>query len=394
MIMLDTKDVLIELKNKIDENTISAATISDPIKKGEGLASKVKVSAISLKGELMYQLSQYVGDKVYHKNVSPDTVIDNIVAIMENNFKQCEIKANIICTVLMNKKRQFTLTGVKKNDKTDIIPKGHNKEKNYILPEGEYVDWMYRLGLMDKKGRVLNQKQKKFRQINKFLEMLRDIENEIPENSTVIDMGCGKSYLTFAMYHYFNNIKNKHIHIEGYDLKRDVVDLCNSLAKEFGFSDLKFCCRDIADIENKDNKISMIITLHACDTATDHAIYNGIRWGCRVMMNVPCCQHELFWQMKNEDMDILLKHGIIKERFAALMTDSIRAEIIEIMGYKVQVMEFIDMEHTPKNIMLRSVRTGRKDNGEKLKKVERPMKEYNIEPTLYKLLFEKNQPGI
>lgn len=167
------------------------------------------------------------------------------------------------------------------------------------------------------------------------------------------------------------------------------MDCCNSLAEDFGFKNLRFYCKDIAHIENKNNRISMIITLHACDTATDYAIYHGIRWGCRVMMNVPCCQHELFGQIKNEDMNIMLDYGIIKERFAALLTDSIRARIIEIMGYKVQVMEFVDMEHTPKNIMIRSVRTGKKDKGKKRKELDRIIEEYHIEPTLYKLVFGK-----
>ena len=216
-----------------------------------------------------------------------------------------------------------------------MTPKEHNKVKNYIIGEGEYVDWMYQLGLMDKNGVVLKHRQKKFRQINKFLEMLKDIEKEIPENSVIVDMGCGKSYLTFAMYHYFNIIHNKNVEIRGYDLKKDVVEYCNSLSEKFGFKNLKFYCQDIAEIENTDERIAMIITLHACDTATDYAIYHGIRWGCRVMMNVPCCQHELFHQMKNESMNIMLDHGIIKERFAALLTDSIRARIIEIMGYRV-----------------------------------------------------------
>ena len=184
------------------------------------MPSKAKVKAVSLKGELMYQLSQYVGDKVYHKNISPKDIIDNIIALMENNFKQCEIKANISCTVLRNKKKQFTLTGVKENKENNVVPEQHNRVRNYILADGEYVEWMYKLGLMDKKGRVLNSKQKKFRQINKFLEMLRDIEDDIPENSTIIDMGCGKSYITFAMYHYFNNIKNKNVSIEATILKR------------------------------------------------------------------------------------------------------------------------------------------------------------------------------
>lgn len=384
--MLDKSEVKRQLKSLIDINSIESINISNPIKKGEDKASKIKISAVLIKNNLNYQVSEYIGQKVIHKNVEPENIIDNVIEIMEDNFKQCNITSNKYCTLLMNKKRQFTITGVKDNINVVNAPKEHNKSKNYIIGEGEYVDWMYQLGLMDKNGVVLKHKQKKFRQINKFLEMLKDVENEIPENSVIIDMGCGKSYLSFAMYHYFNIIKKKNVEIRGYDLKRDVVEYCNELSRKFGFNNLNFFCEDIADIENTDEKISMIITLHACDTATDYAIYHGIRWGCKVMMNVPCCQHELFHQMDNDKMKIMLNHGIIKERFAALLTDSIRARIIEIMGYKVQVMEFIDMEHTPKNIMIRSVKTKSKDCGKLINDLERIIKEYNIEPTLYKLI--------
>lgn len=386
--MLDKIELKNQLENIIDKKLIESVSISNPLKKGDDKPNKVKISSILLKGNLSYQVSQYIGQKVMHKNIEPDIVIDEIIDIMEDNFKQCSITANRFCTILMNKKKQFTLTGVKDNLNVSCSPKEHNKVKNYIIGEGEYVDWMYKLGLMDKDGVVLKHRQKKFRQINKFLEMLKDIENEIPENSIIIDMGCGKSYLTFAMYHYFNIIKKKNVEIRGYDLKKDVVEYCNELAEKFEFKSLKFYCEDIANIENTDDRIAMIITLHACDTATDYAIYHGIRWGCRVMMNVPCCQHELFHQMKNDDMSIMLNHGIIKERFAALLTDSIRARIIELKGYKVQVMEFIDMEHTPKNIMIRSVKTGKKENKGLLKELERIIKEYNIEPTLYKLIIK------
>ena len=384
--MLDKSEVVREIESIVNINKIESAVISNPVKKGGEMPFKIKISPVMLKGRLMYQMSEYAGQKVMHKNVPPENIISECVCAMENNFRQWNIKADVYCTVLMNKKRQFTITGVKENIEKVNINALHNKQKNYIIGDGEYVEWMYKLGLMDKNGVVLKHRQKKFRQINKFLEMLKDVEDYIPENSVIVDMGCGKSYLSFAMYHYFNIIKNKNVEIKGYDLKKDVVDYCNKLSEDFGFDRLKFYCEDIADIENTDERISMIITLHACDTATDYAIYHGIRWGCRVMMNVPCCQHELFHQMKNNNMDIMLKYGIIKERFAALLTDSIRARIIEIMGYKVNVMEFIDMEHTPKNIMIRSVKTGKKGGKSLVEDMERIISEYNIEPTLYKLL--------
>lgn len=387
--MFNKGELIKQLKGIIDTTQIESVVISNPVKKGNDEVFKVKVRGVVIKNKLMYQFSEYIGQKVLHKNIEEYDVIEKIVDIMEHGFKQCNITANVICTVLMNKKQQFIIRGVKENLSKPLAPKEHNKTKNYIIGDGEYVDWMYKLGLMDKSGIVINHMQKKFRQINKFLEMLKDVENEIPENSVIIDMGCGKSYLTFAMYHYFNIIKKKNVEIRGYDLKADVVDYCNSLAKDFGFNNLMFYCEDIANIENTDDRIAMIITLHACDTATDYAIYHGIRWGCKVMMNVPCCQHELFHQMKSSDMSVMLDHGILKERFSALLTDGIRARIIELMGYKVQVAEFIDMEHTPKNIMLRSVKTNKKADSKKLLDLERLLSEYNIEPTLYKLLKDK-----
>lgn len=384
--MLNCTDVNNKLKELLDVEKINSVVLSNPIKKTEQNFVKVNVKPIMLRDKLTYQFSMLKNNKMYHKNVEPNKFIDEILDMMEQNFKQCNIQANYNLTLLMNKKKLFTITGLKKNDNTvSIAP--HNKEKRYILKDGVYVDWLYQLGIMDKNGVVHNQKQKKFRQINKFVEMLKDIEKYIPDNSIIIDMGCGKSYLTFAIYHYFNLVKNKNVEIRGYDLKKDVVDNCNKLASDFGFSNLNFFAEDIANIENTDDRISMIITLHACDTATDYAIYHGIRWGCKVIMNVPCCQHELFHQIKNDSMSVILDNGILKERFSALLTDGIRARILELMGYNANVFEFIDMEHTPKNIMIRSVKTNKKIDQSKRDDLDAIIKEYNIMPTLYKLCF-------
>lgn len=387
--MLNITEVKNELENIIDYNSIESIVLSNPIKKKEEHFVKVNVRAVIIKDKLNYQFSMLKNNKMFHKNVEPCNIINELTELMESNFKQCNIVANKHLTLLMNKKKMFTITGVKDNINSNQNIVSHNKQKNYILRDGQYIGWLYKLGVMDKDGVVVSHKQKKFRQINKFLEMLKDIEKNVPDNSIIVDMGCGKSYLTFAIYHYFNVIKNKNVEIRGYDLKKDVVDNCNKLTKELGFDNLKFYCEDIADIENDDNRISMIITLHACDTATDYAIYHGIRWNCNVIMNVPCCQHELFHQMKNNEMSVLLNHGIIKERFAALLTDGIRARILEIMGYKADVIEFIDMEHTPKNIMIRSVKTNKKVDAKKIDDLERIIKEYNIQPTLYKLCKNK-----
>lgn len=385
--MLGYTDTLEKLCLNI--NTVQSVVISNPIKKGV-LPAKVKFEPVNIKDKRCWQMEYIVDNKAMHKNIEGNIrkLFENVLDKLQEGYKQCNIVGNNELTVLMNKKKQFTITGVKANDNCCVEPAKHNKEKNYILKDGEFVEWLYELGVMDKNGKVHNKMQKKFRQINRFVEMLSDVEKNIPNDSVIIDMGCGKSYLSFAAYHYFNEIKHKNITIRGYDLKRDVVENCNRLSERFGFDRLKFYCEDVANIENEDKSIAMIITLHACDTATDYAIYHGIRWGCRVIMNVPCCQHELFHQMKNDDMGIMLRYGIIKERFSALMTDAIRAEILRLCGYKADIMEFIDMEHTPKNIMIRSVYTGRKSNDKT--ELDRLIKEYNIMPTLYKLIFEND----
>lgn len=387
--MLNKDELVSQLGNIIDVDTIQGVTVSNPIKKNTELGTKIKIVPVLVKNKKSFQFSKYVGEKVFHNNCDLENFFNVLVDEMETNFKQCEIVANNRLTILMNKKKQFTLTGVKENLNVNTKAVSHNKAKQYILPDGQYVDWMYKLGLMDKNGVVLAHRQKKFRQINKFLEMLRDVEKHIPENSTIVDMGCGKSYLTFATYYYFNVIKNKNVKIDGYDLKKDVVEYCNSLSEKFGFDNLKFYCKDIAEIGNDDNKISMIITLHACDTATDYAIYHGIRWNCNVIINVPCCQHELFHQMKNSAFPIITEHGILKERFAAMLTDSIRSRILNLVGYKSEIMEFIEVENTPKNLMICSIKNNKPMDNNKKRELDEIIEQYGISPTLYNLIFKQ-----
>lgn len=384
--MYTREDAVKSAEEKIDIGMLESATISNPVKK-DGVF-KIKVKPVTVKGSKGFQFAMYEGSKVMHENCGGDEVIPRIFELMSTGFKQCNIIADNYLTILMNKKGEFKLTGVKPNPNAAEAEFAHNAVKNYVLSDGEYIPWMRDLGLMDENGVVINRKQKKFRQINRFLEMLKDVEDHIPDNSVIVDMGCGKSYLTFAMYHYLNIMKGKNVEIMGFDLKADVVEYCNKLAERFGFENLKFYAGDIADIDNIDGRISMIITLHACDTATDIALYHGIRWGCGVIMSVPCCQHELNSQIKNPAMDIVLKHGILKERFSAILTDAIRARILELKGYKTSVMEFIDMEHTPKNIMIRAVKTrGNTVDDKELGELSELMSEYSVKQKLYELCF-------
>ena len=309
---------------------------------------------------------------------------------MTENFKQCNIMSNRNITILMNRKKEFKISENKQNSnavKKDIT---HNSQKNYIIKDGVYADWLFEVGLIDINGNVHNSMQKKFRQINRFIEMVADVEKYLPDDALIVDMGCGKSYLTFAIYYYFNVLKKKNVKIKGFDLKKDVVENCNKLAVKSGFSKLEFFADDIANLDSSKEKVDMIITLHACDIATDIAMAHAVKWGCKVIMSVPCCQHELFYQVENDVLSDILSYGIIKERFSALLTDGIRAETLKLCGYKTSVLEFIDMEHTPKNIMIRAIKKDKFNiKADELNRYNKLLSEFNVKPTIYKLLSDK-----
>lgn len=233
----------------------------------------------------------------------------------------------------------------------------HNKTKKYIIPDNEPCDFLIELGVMNKDGKVLAKKYDKFKQINKFLEIVDDaVTKALPESDyKIIDFGCGKAYLTFALYYYFNKIKNINVQIVGLDLKKEVIDFCNSVVKKLNYSKLRFEYGDIKDY-NTNQVVDMVVTLHACDNATDAALVKAIKWNTSTILSVPCCQHEFFDKVNNDNLEPMLKHGLIKERLSSLVTDSLRSLFLETKGYKVQLVEFVDMEHTPKNILIRATK--------------------------------------
>ena len=246
------------------------------------------------------------------------------------------------------------------------------------------MDFLIDLGVMTKEGKIVNSKYDKFRQINRFLELINDVLPELDKNRelTIIDFGCGKSYLTFAMYYFLKELNGYDIRIIGLDLKEDVIENCNQLAKKYGYEKLEFIRGDIADFTGTD-KADMVVTLHACDTATDFALEKAVKWGAKIIMSVPCCQHEVNAQIKSAALNSILKYGILKERFSAIVTDALRAEILENNGYETQILEFIDMEHTPKNLLIRGVKTGKKNSNTGYKQL---IEDLNIDPTLNKIL--------
>ena len=372
-------------------------------------AVKIKIRPIALKGRILFQVTRTVGAKEMHENLEAEAAAELLDKVTGTLFKQIEItgkKGSI--TVLTGKKGTVTVkeraakvagsseSGMKVNGETGgMKPAGsesgempgasHNRIKNYCLPEGEPVPFLVELGVMTAAGKVVAAKYDKFRQINRYLEFVADIVPQLPTDReiSIIDFGCGKSYLTFALYYYLHEKLGFPVRITGLDLKEDVIAHCNELAEKFGYEGLSFLHGNIADYTGTDS-VDMVVTLHACDTATDFALEKAVKWGAKVIFCVPCCQHELNRQIKCDTLAPIFKYGLLKERMAALITDGLRANMLEEAGYRTQILEFIDMEHTPKNILIRGVRQPlkiRKKTG------YREVEEFlNVEPTLEKLL--------
>ena len=328
------------LEKQFDEN-LMLAVLSGQRSKEKEAPSKVRIRQIELKGSVCYQASSTVGTKVLHSNYSREEVIAYVEqSLQEGGFSQLQVQGR--CkdgSVLVSKKGKVTVKVKEHQAKEPVQILAHNRVKQYILKEGTPVPFLMDLGVMNKEGKIHRPAYDKFKQINRFLEFIEDIlpalsrEREV----TILDFGCGKSYLTFAMYYYLKELKKYDVHI-------------------------------IAEYEGV-QKVDMVVTLHACDKATDYALAKAVEWDAQVILSVPCCQHELNDQIQNKLLSPVLKYGLLKERMSALLTDGIRAELLESKGYSTQILEFIDMEHTPKNLLIRAVKTGRSRSGEALKEM-------------------------
>ncbi len=355
-------------------------------------ASKVKLRPIRLKDELLIQETVYVGKKVLHTNLTLTEAVAHICKYLEEDFKQGLFQTETVeCTILISKKGKAT---IKKKQKKAAVKAdlSHNRQKKYILDEGEKIPFLIDLGIMNLEGKVVHAKYDKFRQINKYLEFIRDIIPKLPKDRTIriIDFGCGKSYLTFAMYYYLHDMQSLPIEVIGLDLKEDVIAHCNELAKRYGFETLHFEMGDIAQFEGAD-AVDMVVTLHACDTATDYAIEKAVKWGASVILTVPCCQHEVNAQIQSDLLKPVLKYGLLKERMSALITDAIRANMLEALGYDTQVLEFIDMEHTPKNILIRATKKSgmqAKSNTTSQEALEKFTEEIHVHTTLQQIFSD------
>lgn len=347
---------------------------------------------------LLFQIEEYTKTQVFHKNLTAGDAGSYLTGKLSSDtssqtasFKNALVETqSFTANVLVSKKGTITIK--KKMNTSAKQPKislSHNRKKKYILEEGIPVPFLIDLGVMTQNGNIVNAHYDKFRQINRFLEYIEDILPSLPTGRElrILDFGCGKSYLTFAIYYYLKVLKGYPVRITGLDLKEDVIRHCNELAVKYGYDKLEFLCGDIAYYDGC-SQVDMVVTLHACDTATDYALAKAVGWGAKVILSVPCCQHELNKQMKNDLLSPVLHYGILKERMAALITDGLRAQILEANGYRTQILEFIDMAHTPKNLLIRAVYNGHcADNKAQINEL---LAAFDINPTLYRLLCKKD----
>ena len=383
-----------ELKKALDEifkDDIIKVVISNKANK-EIKYNKISVNLKETNKGRFYQIEKFTDKQVFHENIDVESVNKKVYECLNGAYKQLSAWSDNYTYDMKISKKGKVFLGKKKSDNSKVVKKGHNKEKNYILREGMIIEPLIDLGVFTKEGKVINSKYDKYKQINRFIEI---IDDEIKKNDykelTILDFGCGKSYLTFVLYYYFVKIKNINVKMIGLDLKEDVIKKCNEIAQRYKYDNLHFELGDINGFKYN-NKVDMVITLHACDTATDYALYNAIKWNSKMIFSVPCCQHEFNSQMKADELSILTNYGIVQERIAALMTDSVRANLLECAGYKTQLLEFIDISHSPKNILIRASKSNvSKEKREKsLKEVNNLIETFNFNPTLFKLLKNDN----
>lgn len=376
--------------------TLIRVILSNPSSK-DGVI-KICARPVLKNKSLLFQIEEYTKTQVFHKNLTAGDAGSYLTSKLSSDassqtaeFKNALVETkSFTANVLVSKKGTITIK--KKMNTSAKQPKislSHNRKKKYILEEGIPVPFLIDLGVMTQNGSIVNAHYDKFRQINRFLEYIEDILPSLPTDRElrILDFGCGKSYLTFAIYYYLKVLKGYPVRITGLDLKEDVIRHCNELAVKYGYDKLEFLCGDIAYYDGC-SQVDMVVTLHACDTATDYALAKAVGWGAKVILSVPCCQHELNKQMKNDLLSPVLHYGILKERMAALMTDGLRAQILEANGYRTQILEFIDMAHTPKNLLIRAVYNGHcADNKAQIDEL---LAAFDVNPTLYRLLCKKD----
>ncbi len=352
---------------------------------------KMTIRPMLIQNHRMMQMERFTDKQAFHENIEPGDLAQALQHALQQEYTQLDgftkeatylIKISKKGKVLFKKRPR---TGENMAEAQDKAPAGQNRQKHYVLPAELAPQPLIDLGVVTPNGQVIASRYDKFKQINRLIELIGESIEPQTRALRIIDFGCGKSYLTFVLYYYLTEIRGIEVHMTGLDLKADVIENCRQIASRYAYGNLHFEIGDIAAYQ-PEGPVDMVISLHACDTATDYALYNAMRWQTQRIFSVPCCQHELAGQMKKQSGGTFTQHGLLKQRFAALLTDALRADLLAAQGYRVDALEFIDMEHSPKNLLLRAVKTGTADVKAK-ERVEQAMRQYQVEPTLYRLLY-------
>lgn len=355
-----------KLMERLMQKELVSATISQPRQKSSDL-KRIRLKPVEIKNSYYIQFEYQHEQVLKHKNMT----VEEATAELESLF--AEFRQGLLQfteeKVQVQLSKKFKVSWKTEETGKKQAELSHNRKKQYLLEDGIPYPFLVRLGVQNPDGKVKKQKYDKFRQINRFIEFIDDALVHLPKDRTVriLDFGSGKSYLTFALYHYLRVEKGLDLRVTGLDLKKEVIEECRAIAEDLNYEQLEFLVGDINDY-NEESAVDMVVTLHACDVATDMALSRAVKWNAKVILSVPCCQSELNHQINSPELGIMLQHGLIKERFSALATDSIRAELLSLVGYETQLMEFIDMEHTPKNILIRAYKTGRQPAAEQLER--------------------------
>jgi SAM-dependent methyltransferase len=339
-----------------------------------------------------YRAERFTDRQAFHASLPVTDLAASLAAFMDGDFLQLNaFHAGGEFILLVSRKGRPTLTS-RRTEAAMVEAAAHDRKKQYIFAEGQVIEPLVDMGIFTAEGQIVKAMHDKYRQINRFIEMIDDeIRDSGLREINVIDFGCGKSYLTFLLYYYFHFIKGINATMTGLDLKEDVISRCNAVARKYQYDQLHFQVGDIAAYQ-ADKPVDLVIALHACDTATDFALLHALKWQARMIFSVPCCQHELNQQMKSDPLAIVTRYGIIKERVAAALTDAIRANLLTACGYRTQLLEFISLEHTPKNVLIRAVRAPLPQSSrvKALAEVQRLQEVFQVDPTLLRLLVAEN----
>ena len=393
---MEKENVLFELKKNIQEDKLIKIVFSD---RKSGDFNKVIIKPIILKSARNIQIESFKDNKAFHKNID----LNNLKELEDNlkeyidNFKQILLQIEGSDISFIRKKENFS----RKEKESNLVKScnEHNKKKQYILNEGDKIDFLIELGLMSVEGKILKSSFNKFKQINKYLEFIDDVIEElkakklITNHINVLDFGCEKSYLTFALYYYLKNYREDlTFSIVGLDLKKDVIEFCNKLAKKLNYENLEFLNGNIKDYD-KSKEVDLVFSLHACNNATDYSLEKALSLDAKAILAVPCCHHEFFEKIqKNKNSEfyntlkIMADNGVVLDKFATLATDSFRSLSLELCGYKTKMIEFIDMEHTPKNILIKAIKSKSSNLKEKLVEYNKLKEFLGIKPLLEDLI--------